>query len=539
MRTGLEIQPHLDAARSREIGKALSNPLLQFRTELRADVVFFIFRHHSRESFEIVACSGEAPAPFLVGESVLVDGSLSSRIPQSIPQLRIRSAFLSTSCEMTAALSIPWRHADGTVWLLVGNAHRSGVVRTRVCTPSHLSLADSVKRAHALGTGKATRHLRSLFDTSVERLRDAERTFDTRHLLEQVAETARWLFNTSSAYVALPSTEPEKYTFVATKRVRTAQFRRLSLGIDEGMSGLVRREKQTARTVNYAEDPRLKHGPMRETLQEGFKSAVCTPLWRDGEVGGLLYVAERNFRPFTDIDVELLEEFAVLSAEAINSDEARISREECIRRAERERISEQLHDQVISCILQMGLLAGKATNASDCFARQALENIEQRAQACLDAVRTCIEANAGLGASRPMPLRHIALELKSAANAGNIRCETKVDPSADRPLPLDGKVSDALRTIGHEALKNAELHSGGSVVHVHFKCVHGRISLSIEDNGKGIPMDRIPELLDRPGHLGLRRIRAVATRLGGECSFSQSEQGGFRVVASLPTRLSH
>ena len=400
-------------------------------------------------------------------------------------------------------------------------------------------LGGFVKRAHALGSGKASKHLKLLFSRSVERLREAERAFNTQNLLEEVAETARWLFNTSSAYIALPSAEPEKYSFVATKRVRTAGFRRLLLGIDEGMSGLVRRERQTARTVNYAEDPRLKHGPMRETLQEGFKSAVCTPLWRDGEVGGLLYVAERNFRPFNDIEVEMLEEFAGLSSEAINADEARISREECIRRAEREQISEQLHDQVISCILEMGLLASEATSGTDCFAREALENIEQRAQACLDAVRACIESNAGLGASRPTLLRHIARELKSTVNAGSIRCETRIDPTADKPIPLDAKIGDALRTIGNEALKNAELHSGGTVVLVNFRCVNDSISLSIDDNGKGIPAECLAELLDRPGHLGLRRMRTVAARMGGVCTFSQSEHGGLRVVANLPTRRSN
>lgn len=537
MRTGLEIQPYLDAARSREIGKALSHPLSQFRAAMHADLVLLVFRHQIREDFEIVASSGKGALPFLAGERVRIEGSLSPRVPQSVPQLRVKSALWSAACDITAALSIPWRHADGVVWLVVGNLCRSGIVRTRVCTPSQLSLANSVKRAHALGSNKASKHLNSLFTKSVERLRDAERAFNTQNLLEEIADTARWLFNTSSAYIALPSSEPEKYTFVVTKRVRTAEFRRLLLGIDEGMSGLVRRERQTARTVNYAEDPRLKHGPMRETLQEGFKSAVCTPLWRNGEVGGLLYVAERNFRPFNDIEVGLLEEFAALSAETINADEARVGREECIRRAERERISEQLHDQVISYILEMGILAGEATSANDCFARETLESIEERAQSCLDAVRACIEANAGLGASRPTLLRHIARELQTGVTTGSIRCEIKIDPTADLSVPLDPKIGDALRTIGNEALKNAELHSGGTNVRIHFKSSHGTVGLSIDDDGSGVPSERLAELLDRPGHLGLRRMRAVATRIGGTCHFSQSNQGGFQVDVNLPIRL--
>lgn len=539
MSASLEFQPHLDAARCREIGKALSQPLLQFRMEMNADVVYLIFRHHSRAYFDVVASNCVGPSLFLVGETIAVEGHLSPRVPQSIPRIRIASTLWSSSCEITSVLTIPWKHADGIIWLIVGNLSRIGIVRSRACTPSQLRLAETVKNTYGLGALKASKYLGSLFQKSVDRLKEAERAFNTQTLLEEIAATARWFFNTSSAYVALPSAQPDKFTFVATQRVRTAEFRRLSLGVDEGMSGLVRRKRQTARTTNYAEDPRLKHGPMRETLQEGFKSAVCTPLWREQEVSGLLYVAQRTFRAFNDIEVGLLEEFAALSSEAINADEVRISHEECIRRAERECISEQLHDHVVSYLLEMGITARMtAAHTSDSSSREAFEAIQKKAQCCLDAVRTCIGGNSGLGASRPTILRNIARELRSLPSNGAIMCETVIDPVVNKSSTVDAEVADALRVIGSEALKNAELHSGGTTVRVLFDWVDDKIRLAIEDNGRGVPLNHVAELLDRPGHLGLQRMRTIATRIGGTCKFGRSSLGGFRVVASLPTNRS-
>ena len=93
------------------------------------------------------------------------------------------------------------------------------------------------------------------------------------------------------------------------------------------------------------------------------------------------------------------------------------------------------------------------------------------------------------------------------------------------------------RNLLDVALKNAELHSGGTEVRIHFKCANGSLTLSIDDDGRGVPTERLAELLDRPGHLGLRRMRAVAARVGGTCFFSQSNQGGFRVDITLPIRI--
>lgn len=530
-------QPHLDAARCREINRALSGPLASLRSEMKADVVYLVYREHGRANWDVVAHDcGHFPA-LLNGESIRIGGHLSPRVPQSIARLEMASNMRMLSFDLTSTLSIPWPHGNGHVWLIVGNFDRAGVVRTRACTRSQLALADAVRNAYDVGAQRASRKLFLHYRRSIGRLIEAERAFDRQGLLEAIALNARWFFNTSSAYVALPSSKPDKFVFAATEQIRTSGFRSLSLGADEGIGGLVRRKQRTVSTASYADDPRLKRGPFKETAQEGFKSAACTPLWQDGRVGGLIYIAQRAPRAFNDIELGLFEEFAELSAEAISADNSRRFREELLRRDERERLAETLHDRVVSSLLEMGMAAGTlASQAQEISSRQALEELQEKAQFCLDAVRACIAANSGADASAPASLRAIAAELRWAIGTRSQHLyQVIVDPAANDSQLLSVQTVHALRVIVGEALENARRHSNCRTVHVSLASEGGFIRLLVEDDGCGIGADRLPLLLDMPGHLGMRRMRSLAGQAGGTCQFGASAHGGLRVDVLLPS----
>lgn len=187
----------------------------------------------------------------------------------------------------------------------------------------------------------------------------------------------------------------------------------------------------------------------------------------------------------------------------------------------------------------MGIAAGiTASRTTDFSSREALESIQRKAQSCLEAIRACIAVNTGPTASGPTILRNIAAELGSLPTATALRRQIVIDPAADDGAALAVESANALRTIGSEALRNVDRHSCGKSVRFSFDQIDGEIRLLIEDDEQGLSMDRLTQLLGQPGHLGLRRMRDVANRVGGTCKFENLSQGGLRVFVRIPIVLS-
>lgn len=524
---------HLDAARSQTIGKALRAPLSDLRSALNADVSYLVFRRAHGIHYDVVSgnCSDER-LTFLPGESVSIRHDMNLHLPRSVRHLKMSSQLRTVSNTLASALVVPWQHADGRAWLIVGNLGWSEAFCDVSSNAQALDMLEAVKRSYVTGSLRGSRMLDKLFRDSMKRLLDAERSFDTSTLLQSIASIARWLFDTSSAYVALPSSHGDKFSFVATERIRTTEFRELSLGLNEGIGGLARRMRGPVRTADYAHDPRLERAPLRETMGEGFKSAACTPLWWDGRVNGLLYIAQRDYRAFNDIDLNLLEQFANQSADALALDQLRRFHVESVQQAERERIANKLHDSVVRHLLDVGITASMSrAETSEPTFRATLERIQQRAQMCLDAVRDCISEVSGARHSSPVALGAVAAQLEGAHFKSALERELVLGPGCELTALLPADVADALAIIGKEALSNADRHSKGTWVSVMLERKGGMLRMRIEDDGCGLDETAIIQLLDRPGHLGLQRMRSVAQMNGGSCRFERSERGGLCVDA--------
>jgi signal transduction histidine kinase len=527
---------HLDAARSQVIGRALLDPLSELRTALDADVSYLIFQRAPNAAYDIVSGNcADADSAFLPGERITIRHNMNLHLPRSVKNLKMASQLRSFATTLASALVVPWRHADGQAWLVVGNLGVSSTLTDVSSNARALDLLEAVKRSYVTGSLRGSRRLDRLFRDSTLRLLEAERSFDTPTLLNSIATIARWLFDTSSAYVSLPSSEGDKFNFVATECIRTTEFRELSLGLDEGIGGLARRTRSPVRTTDYAQDPRLQRAPRKETMQEGFKSAACTPLWWDGRVNGLLYIAHRDYRAFNDIDLSLLEQFGNQSADALSLDNWRQFHLESARRAERERLANKLHDNVVRHLLDVGITASmSSSDTSEPSLKATLEHIQQRAQICLDAVRDCISDGTGARRAVPVALGTIAAQFETVHFKSGMTREITLGPGCELAARIPSRVADALAVIGTEALSNADRHSRGRTVGIRLEREGDDIRMRIEDDGRGIDDCPIIELLDRPGHLGLQRMRAIAQASGGGCRFERSERGGLRIDARLP-----
>jgi len=530
---------YLDAARSRAINEGLIGPLTQLRARLAADVAYVVYRRRSASHYDVVAgnCEDEQQA-FLPGESVAIPQGLNLHLPRTYDGLRIAAQSRAFCVTLSSALVVPWQHSDGRAWLVVGNMSPISQAPNAADDAGALDMLEVVKRAYLSGSTRGSKRLDRLFSDSIKRLSEAKRRFDTPFLLQSTASIARWLFGSSAAYVALPSADGERYKFVATDRIRTEQFRHLALGPDEGIGGLARRCGAPVGTIDYAQDPRLTRAPKQETFNEGFKSAACAPLWWDGEINGLLYIAQRGYRAFNDIDLDLLERFASQCAEAISLDRLRSYHLDNMRRGERDRLAGRLHDHVVRHLLDVGITASlSSAEETDPAMRCKLEEIQHKAQLCIDAVRDFIAQAADARRCVALAPRSIAAELETVPLKNGVTRTVALGDGCRNDQTVAPELAEALTIIGKEALSNADRHSSGGHVRVFIERAEGVIRMRVDDDGEGMEPSAIVSMLQRPGHLGLQRMRAVAQLHGGTCQFGKSDLGGLRVDASLPLRL--
>jgi signal transduction histidine kinase len=84
--------------------------------------------------------------------------------------------------------------------------------------------------------------------------------------------------------------------------------------------------------------------------------------------------------------------------------------------------------------------------------------------------------------------------------------------------------------IAREALNNAMRHSGGTRMQLTVTYVGGRVSLTVEDDGKGLTDD---VSRGRRGY-GLEGMSRRAEMIGGSLRLLQSELGGAMVEVDLP-----
>ncbi len=90
-------------------------------------------------------------------------------------------------------------------------------------------------------------------------------------------------------------------------------------------------------------------------------------------------------------------------------------------------------------------------------------------------------------------------------------------------------VEDNLLRIGQEALTNAIKHAAPSRIDIELDVAAGRLSLSIRDDGRGLP-ESVPD----GGHFGLGGMRERAARIGGRLEIDSTPGAGCCVSVEVP-----
>ncbi|HEX4701538.1 MAG TPA: histidine kinase [Pseudonocardiaceae bacterium] len=241
------------------------------------------------------------------------------------------------------------------------------------------------------------------------------------------------------------------------------------------------------------------------------------------------------------VAIALLAGFAVsnrrayVAALAARAEEAERTREEEARRrvdAERLRIARELHDVVAHTMATINVQAGVAAHVIPGLpapADEALRAIKDASKRGLRELRAILAVLRQVDEAEPIePAAGLAAldVLVSTATAAGLPTQVCVS-GVERPLPA--AVDLAAYRIIQESLTNAIRYAAPATATIRLDFAPDHLDIEVTDTGQGTAGSG-----DGGGH-GLIGMRERAATLGGTMRAEPRAQGGFQVLACLPT----
>ncbi len=203
---------------------------------------------------------------------------------------------------------------------------------------------------------------------------------------------------------------------------------------------------------------------------------------------------------------------------------------------ERVRIAQDVHDVVAHALVAINVQSGVGAHLLDRDveqARRTLRDIKQVSSEALDDLRATLgllrsedaEAAPVSPTTRLGGLSHLSDSLTSAG----VEVDLDIDPEVAR---LPGPVDATSFRIVQEALTNVLRHASSTRARVSVSHREDQVVIDVHDDGTG---GRVPAGGGGSGN-GLRGMRERAVAMGGTLEAGPGVDGGWRVLATLPTQ---
>ena len=324
---------------------------------------------------------------------------------------------------------------------------------------------------------------------------------------------------------------PSLFAMRGVHGARNDRFRQVQVSTGKGLGGRVMVERRQIEVKNYADDPRITNHFVDVVNGEGLGGMLAVPVEYDTELVGILYGGIRSIGSIGDRAKTILAEAAAniapMMAASIRASTAIQQRVD----AERQRIASDLHDDVGQLLFSISVAAQRLRESGDEHLAQVAVGIEEQAQEATKRMREAFKVMAPSSQTEA-----VAVALQRETDDLQARSDLKVHLMVRgnmRPLPTPAEA--ALIGAARQALFNIEQHASASlvVVTLHFEAT--RVSLVIQDDGRGLPDDFELQVIPRGDrHWGLASILRQAQCQGGDLEVAAGEDGGTIVRISLP-----
>ncbi|NBM19743.1 GAF domain-containing sensor histidine kinase [Streptomyces sp. GC420] len=266
-----------------------------------------------------------------------------------------------------------------------------------------------------------------------------------------------------------------------------------------------------------------------EAQWAGLGPVVAVPLGTSGKSRGVLVLGRlAGEKPFSEVETGPLLGFAGQAALAMELAERRRDAEQVALLQDHDRIARDLHDLAIQRLFATGMTLQSAQRfvqhpqASERLAR-AIDDLDDTIKiirASIFGLRTHGSRTQEVSGLRGRVAATVQDSVASFGFSPALRMEGLIDTG------IPDEVADHAVAVLGEALSNAARHSGARAVDVHVRCTERELTLTVSDDGCGIP----------PGaaRSGLRNMEERATALNGALTLGDRPGGGAVVVWRVP-----
>lgn len=344
-------------------------------------------------------------------------------------------------------------------------------------------------------------------------------------VLHLIAQRAREITGADLADVCVPVAGTGTVRVELALGGDTAGRAGLAVPLEGSLPGAACSTGVPATTADLAGDARESAGAH---CFDGLGAAVAVPLGRAaGQIDGVLLLARESGGPeFTDREIGPLLGFADQAALALEVAERRRDAEQLAMLEDRDRIARDLHDLAIQRLFATGMTLQSAARfiehpgASDRVLRAVgdLDETIKIIRSTIFGLRAREEA-AGQGL-RARAVRAVEQAQAVLGFAPRLSMEGLLDTD------VPSEVAEHVLAVLAEALSNAARHAKAGRVEVVLQATGGRVALSVQDDGVGIP--------EQGRRSGLRNLAERAEQLGGSFAVECPAEGGARLVWSVP-----
>ncbi|WHZ22026.1 MAG: hypothetical protein OJF47_001138 [Nitrospira sp.] len=213
---------------------------------------------------------------------------------------------------------------------------------------------------------------------------------------------------------------------------------------------------------------------------------------------------------------------------------------ESVREEEQRRLAREIHDELGALMTSMKLDLAQMTDwlidAGLGTAATPLQRKVASLDKTLDQTITVVQRIAA--DLRPGVLDDLGLiaaiqwQAKTFKSRTGIHCDVITDTD---DVQIDPEQATALFRICQEALTNVARHAHATAVVIRFSETAGQVLLEIEDDGRGIPAEKLTDRMS----LGLLGMRERAELSGGEVHITGNLGKGTVIIVRMPTVPSH
>jgi two-component system nitrate/nitrite sensor histidine kinase NarX len=311
----------------------------------------------------------------------------------------------------------------------------------------------------------------------------------------------------------------------------------LKIPLDKGVVGkaiqtrqpLVLSDMSVIKKNTYESMPDPEQQQYLDQLFKNVGALIAVPLIIKEEAYGGLHIYYKKPRPLSDEDVALAVTICDQAALAIEHERLDGQTREMVVAAERNRLARELHDAVTQTLFSASLIAEVLPiiwDKNQADARLRLEELRQLTKGALAEMRTLLLE------LRPSTIVEAELGalMKQLAEATTGSSRIPVEVRIKGKCSLMPDVQIALYRIAQESLNNVARHSSAAKAEIGLSCDDGRITLVIEDNGRGFDLGP-----SRPESLGLSIMRERSEAINAKLRI-QSKPGKGTKVSVVWTR---